>query len=343
MKKKRNNRYFILGFLLLGICRGYGQTPLQPNSTNYPDTLILRTDVGNEVTFAFNRISRKEEYFNNDLWKSTLSVMETAIRNTDLDPGLLVTYRKVAKSEGEVAKVEVKPLAEFNDVYLIGKGEMIQKRADRTEFQLLFDQVTVGFSINELTELEEVKNLDIESVWSQIDSKFENQGKRNLYQGTGKIKYGKADIYAINGSNRGLDNLELSAGVGLGFYRDRFVPDLSFKLAIHMPNRLGNPKLQFGLLYTQHYFFQEQAEGDFNLDINGFLSGFAALKSVGNYEIGVAMGALIHREGSFYNGGTYKLSLYTQKNESKISFTPELIFTDDFKEVIPALKFGLSF
>ena len=293
--------------------------------------------------FAFNRISEKKGYFNKDLWNSMLSIMETAIKNADRNGGLIVTYEKITKRDGEVAKVEVQPLDISNDIYLIGKDQMKEKRSERIEFVLLFTEVSVSFSLKDLDELTEVRSLDIASVWSQVEMKFKDQGKRNLYAGTGDIKYGKANIHDISGYHKELDNIELSAGVGLGFYRDRFVPDLGFRIAVNMPDRLGKPRLQFGLLYTQHYFFNEVNEGEFNLDINGFLSGFTSLKGIGDYELGLAVGGLIHREGNFYRGKTYKFSVYTQKNESKISFTPELIFTNNFKEIIPAIRFGLSF
>ena len=343
MKKIKINKYIILIFLCIGIVEGYTQGSIQPLSINYPDTLVLKTDTNSEVIFSFNRMSRKKEYLTDDLWKSTVNIMETAVNNTELDGGLVVTYRKVEEGEEEVAKVEVSKLERPNDIYVIGGDEVVQKNADRIEFRMHYEQLTISFSVNQLAELGEIKALEIESVWSQIEMKFEDKGRRNLYSGTGEIKYGKANISQIEGNNHGVDNIELSAGVGLGFYRDRWVPDIGFKMAFNMPDRLGNPQLQFGALYTQHYFFREEAEGDFNLDVNGFLSGFISHQFLPKYELGLAFGALIHRDGDFYQGGTYKFSIYTQKNESKISFTPEIIFTNDFKDAFPAIKFGLSF
>lgn len=343
MKKIGINKYICLLVLFIGVGQGYGQDQLQPNRSNYPDTLVLKTEMKNEVTFSFNRISRKKDYLTNDLWNSTLSLMETAATNSDLEGGLMVRYRKEMQAGEEVAKVEVSRLEKDNDIYVIDRDQMTEKKSDRVEFWMLYDQVAISFSINDLSNLEDVKSLDIESVWSQIGMKFENQGKRNLYRGIGEIKYGKANIEKIEANNSRLDNIELSAGVGLGFYRDRWVPDITGKVAFNLLDRLGNKRLQFGLLFTEHYFFKEVENEGFDLELNSFLSAFGSLKSLGDYELGLGIGTLIYRQGDFYKGSTYKFSLYTQKDHSKITFTPELIITNDFKDVFPAIKFGLSF
>ncbi|MEQ9468630.1 MAG: hypothetical protein RLN88_14570 [Ekhidna sp.] len=343
MKKKRNTRYAILGLLLIGMSQGFAQE-LQPLSANFPDTLTLQTDVGNKVTFAFNRMSRKRVYFNNDLWKSTVSVMETAVRNSDLNPGLQVTYRKVAQPDGEVAKVEVKPLKEANDVYLIGKDGMIQRKADRTEFQLLFDQVVVSFFVSDLSELEEVKALDIQSVWSQIDMKFEDEGKRNQYLGDGKFRYGKAQVDQLRAKELGHDHIEITfVGIGLGYYRDRFVPDIGSRVSFRLQDRLGNDWMEFGVLYTQQYFFSRDEANKYQSDLNGWITGFWKMNTGKNNEMGIGIGGLIHRDGGYFEGSTWKLSLYNKGSNSKVTFSPELIFTNDFEKMFPALRLGLSF
>jgi len=347
MKKIKINKYIALIFLCIGIVEGYTQGSIQPLSSNYPDTLILKTGTNNEVVFSFNRMGRKKAYLTDDLWKSTVNIMETAVINTDLEGGLVVTYRKDEKDDSEVAKVEVSRLERPNDIYVIGGEEVFQKNADRIEFLLYYDQLLISFSVNELHELGEIKALDIESVWSQIEMKFKDQGRRNLYSGTGEIKYGKANIRSIEGDNHGLDNIEFSAGVGLGFIRDRFVPDLNFKLGFNIADRLGNNSLQFGLLYTQHVFFEEeQTEGrSYTWDSNGFISGFFSHKFLTDYELGLAFGVLAIRNGDYFKEGTYKFSFYTSTGDDKLGMgiSPEIIFTDNFKQAIPVIRIGFTF
>jgi hypothetical protein len=336
---KKTSKIIIVGILLFATFFSQAQQEVNP----YPDTLKIKTDSQIEVVFSFFRMSEKEAYMTNDLWQSILSVMESAVESSPKQEGVIVSYRKVKKGEEEVAKVEVDELKSNADIFLIDNEGMKEIHSDRIDFVIYQPKMTITFSLEELSDLEEVKELSVASVWDQIAQKFENAGKRNLYFGEGTFKFGKANLKAITGTPGGLDQLELSAGVGIGFYRDRFVPDLNFKLAVNFPDRLGNTDLQFGLLYTQQYFFEENVQQEFDVDVNGFLTGFFSIEFSKNYKIGAGVGALIRQEGSFYQGDTYKFSLYTEKRDSKINFTPELIFTDNFKQLIPALKFGLTF
>ena len=345
MNKKRNNKIVWLILLILSVSiHGYAQDYLQLISANYPDTITLEADNQNEVTFVFNRISRKKAYLTDDLWKSTLSIMENAAQNSSLEGGLKVSYRKVKKGEEEVAKVEVTPLAKENDVYIIAKGEVQEKKADRIEFILHYEQFATQFSVNTIQDLESIRSLDLSSLWAQIDEKFENEGKQNLYRGRGQINYGKATLDPIVGTPTGLDNLEITfIGLGLGYYRDRFVPDMGSKLSFNLKDRLGKDWIEFGALYTLQFFFQREAESDYQMDLNGWVTGFGKLTFGGGDEIGIGVGGLVHREGGYFKGTTMKLSLYSKQDNARFTFSPEVIFTNDFKQVFPALRFGMTF
>lgn len=338
-RKMKASKIIIVGILLCGTFLSQAQEVVNP----YPDTLSMKTDSQTEVIFSFYRMSDKKAYLTDDLWRSILSVMESAVESSDHQDGIIVTYKTTERNGEEIAQVMVDPLSSKADRYLIGKEGMVEILSNRIDFVIYQKKVSISFSLNDLSDLAEIKELSVESVWAQIENKLENEGKRNLYTGTGAFKYGNANILKTNGAPAKMDGLELSAGIGIGFYRDRFVPDIGFKLAVNFPDRLGNNDLQFGFLYTQQYFFSQNAEQEFDVDINGFLSGFFSKEFSENYKIGVGAGALIQQNGDFYQGNTYKFSLYTERRDSKINFTPELIFTDDFKQVIPALKFGLSF
>ncbi len=336
----KTNKILVVGIFLLGTFLSHSQDVVN----QYPDTLRIKTDSQIEIVFSFYRMSYKGQYLTDDLWKSTLNIMESAVESSLNQEGIIVSYRKIEKEEGEEeAKVMVDKLGSEADIYLIGKEGMKEIHSDRIDFAIYQPKMTITFSLDDIYDLAEVKELSVESVWEQVSQKFENEGTRNLYNGSGVFKYGKANVDGIYGKPKGTDNIELSAGVGIGFYRDRFVPDLGFKIAVNFPDRLGNDDMEFGFLYTQQYFFSENVENKFDLDINGFLTGFFSKQFSENYKIGVGAGMLIQKNGDFYQGDTFKFSLYSERRDSKINFTPELIFTDNFKQMIPALKFGLSF
>lgn len=308
----------------------------------YPDTIRMTVE-GVEIVFAFDRISNKSEYYTNELWKSTLSVMETAAINSSIQSGKLVAYQKIQKSNEEVAKVAVTPLP-TKETYLIGVDGIEEFDLDRTEFNLIGKDLFVSFSLNDLNQIEQIKEIKIETLWQQISQKYTNEGSNNLYGGKGKFSYGNAQVNELDVLDTRLDNIEITfIGIGLGYYRDRFVPDLGSKLAFNIHDRLGNDWIQFGFLYTQqHFFSKDETTSDYSLDINGWLSGYGKL-NFGKTKLGVGVGSLIHREGGFFQGSTWKLSIYADDNDSNFTFSPELIFTDDFKSVFPALRVGLSF
>ncbi len=335
----KSSKILILGILLCGTFLSQAQEVVNP----YPDTLRMTTDSQTDVIFSFHRMSDKKAYLTDDLWKSILNVMEAAVESSDSKRGITVTYKKVERNGEEVAQVMVDPLKSNADIYLIGNEGMAEILANRIDFVIYQSKVSIAFSLNNISDLEEIKELSVETVWDQIENKFENEGKRNLYTGTGAFKYGNANILKTNGAPAKVDGLEISAGIGFGFYRDRFAPDLNFRLAVNWPDRLGNEDLKFGFIYSQQYFYQEQPEGGFNLDVNDFLSAFVSSKIGSDREIGFALGMLVRRNGDFYEGNTFKVTGFNRSSKSRVNFSPELIFTDDFKKMIPALKFGLSF
>lgn len=337
---KNMNKLISTLILICSVLFGYGQN----NSNPYPDTLILTTDSQTEIKFLFHRMSNKEEYMSNDMWKSVLSIMRTAAASSSFDKGLEVSYQKIQKeNEEEVAKVEVKELMPNSDVFLIGTDGMREIRSNRIEFSILLEKVGIRFWVTDLDDINDLMELNIESVWEQVALKYQNYGKRDLYTGRGVFKYGNANVSAITSKRGGTDSIELSAGIGLGFYRDRFIPDLNFKMAFNIPDRLGNTNKSFGLFYTQQYLFNGNDQSTAKPDINGFLSGFFNIEFLNSTQVGIAAGMLIHRDGDFYQGDTFKFSFFAQKKDSKFDFTPELIFSNDFNQVFPALRFGLTF
>lgn len=341
MKKKIS--IILIGLLAAALAFSQDRDKLR---RTYPDSLELTTDNGIDIVISFDRISERKEYLSNTLWKSILNIMETAVNRNDETEGIQVFYRTTTKDGEEQAQVSISSIENNKSTFLISKDGTKEYLTSRLEFYVIQPEVMFSFILNDLSQLASMKELNIESVWSQVDAKYTEEGKVNLYSGTGEFKYGEAFINQIVASKPKLDNLEITFfGVGLGYYRDRFVPDLGSKLALKMHNRLGGEWMEFGVMYNQQYFFTQGAnEGDgFNLDINGFLTGFWKIKTLGGYEFGAGISGLIHRDGDFYQGSTWKLSMFNSGANSRFTYSPELVFTDDFKKVFPAIRFGMSF
>ncbi|MEQ6167837.1 hypothetical protein AAOE16_11650 [Ekhidna sp. MALMAid0563] len=338
--KKINKRKLIISvttFLLVSVV--LAQKSKQPA---YPDTLLIETEAKIDLKIAFYRASSGDSYMTDQLWNSILSVMETAAQSSDYDGGVIVSYRNVEHFGEEAAKVQIIPIEENSDVFLIGKDEMKEYRSDRYEFELYQPKVAISFTLNDLDDLDLIKKVSVEAIWKGINQKQEEiDFRRTTYDIFGELKFGQLKVKKID-KGTPKDFIEFSAGVGLGYYADRFVPDISYDVSFRFQDRFGKPSTKFGLLYTQHYFVSRGEENDLNIDLNGFLSGYFAINTSTEKEYGVGFGYLINQNGDFYKGHTYKMTIYNRRS-SKTNLTPELIFTDGFKKAFPALRFGLTF
>ncbi|SNS97861.1 hypothetical protein SAMN05421640_1865 [Ekhidna lutea] len=342
--KRINKLKFTIGAVLLWVSSvtyaqqlNFGQAPTQ---SKFPDTLTIVTDTNKKLIFAFNQMSREEKYLSNELWNSILSVMETSLGRSLYDEGVEVTYIK--NEDAIEARITITPFESKSDVFVIGKEGISEQLSDRIVFTIKLDKVAISFFVDDVSELDHLKSQNIESLWSEIkSSKKEFKYRRSQYQAEGIAKYGDFKINKISSDNP-VDFVELGIGVGLGYYADRFAPDISYDISFRFHNRFGKPSTKFGLLYTQHYFVSRNEESEFDIDLNGFLSGYFAINTSSEKEYGIGFGYLINQNGSFYKGDTFKMTVYNRKS-SKTSLSPEIIFTDGFKKAFPALRFGLTF
>ncbi len=318
----------------------FSKSKAQDRSDNpYPDTLVVNTESKKELTFAFRDIQNEKPDLNNELWRSILGIMESSLESSTKDEGVMISYSKVTINGEERARIEVVEFEERSDIFWIGKEGMRHDAAYRVVFEITQPKVKITFSLNSPDELDQIKEINIESIWNSEIEK--GDAKRVLYNGKGSIELGVLHVDEINHSNP-TDFLEFRAGVGVGFYRDRFIPDISYDVSLNFRDRFGKPRTKVGILYTQHYMLSEQSEGDFDLHLNGFLNAYWTIFKGTNREYGIGFGYLINQNGGFYEGSTFKMSVYN-KRSSRTSLTPELVFTNGFKQSFPALRFGLSF
>lgn len=311
----------------------------EEEKSQYPDTLRVKTDEKNLITLAFSNIQNEQLGLDDELWKSILGIMESSLQTAANSEGVRISYEKVKINNEEQARIEVAKIETESDIFWIDSEGMRHDQSDRIEFEIMLPEISILFSLNDLSDLQNIKEVSIESIWEAKKGKVE--ASRVRYSGSGNYELGVLRISEINHSDR-KDFLEFRGGPGIGFYRDRFVPSLSFDVSFNFSDRFGQPRTKFGLFYTQHYFHTEKSEGNFDLDLNHFLSLYWAMSRGTSKEYGLGFGYLVGQNGSFYKGNTYKITIYNT-NTSRTSLTPELIFVDDFKSAFPALRFGLSF
>jgi hypothetical protein len=298
-----------------------------------------------ELVFGFKQISLKKAYISNDLCDSMLNVMETSVNNSEFVGGKKLVYQ-ILSSDTDKVIVSVSPLDDNSDILIIEKENLLEMKSSRIEFLIAVPNLSVRFSLNDLDELAEFKTLNIESVWESVTETYTNEGTRNRYKGFGEIKYGQAELNQIDAVQGRKEYISITfIGIGLGYYRDRFVPDIGSILSFALKDKFGDDHMEFGFQYTHQFFCEEANEmrENFSLQTNGFLTGFYKYHVTKDTEFGAGIGGLVHRQGNFYRGDTFKFVIYATDNSSRISFSPELIFTNNFKSFFPAIRVGLTF
>jgi hypothetical protein len=314
---------------------------LKAQNTDYPDSLLVNLGDDRNMVVAFQEIRLVTADLDDQLWKSILNSMETAVLNAEESEGIRVTYQTTTILGEEQAQIRVSPL-DGSDIFRISDKGLTHLEADRIEFQIIKDKVSLFFYLDQLQELEAIKALNVDQFWEELSlKKDEMKTKHVLYQAKGEVRNGLLNVTELKNTNK-TDRIELGVGIGIGFYRERFVPDITVDAAFLLDDRFGNPLIKAGLQMQQQHFFSENEDGSFRLDENVFLSGFFSKELLGVHEIGFGIGFLVGREGNFYQGTTMKFTL-TNKSKSGARFTPELIITDDFRQAIPAISLGFAF
>lgn len=136
------------------------------------------------------------------------------------------------------------------------------------------------------------------------------------------------------------DYLRLNILIGAGLIRDKLVPEIGAEAAFVFGNRRF-----FGLNTTMHYFFDRRENGSYGMAINTFVTvEYGQSFNRGKLWQKFGAGYLVGRQGNYFSENTFKasLSLGTKKHEG-LHLIPELIFTDNFKSVFPALRVGIGF
>jgi hypothetical protein len=137
------------------------------------------------------------------------------------------------------------------------------------------------------------------------------------------------------------DALEFYANVGVGLVRNTFAPVGEIGMAFSMSGkRLFDNKYHGSsiLMYHSAYFFFEQnSKGDYLAKDNWFLNLEYKQDDRDYFVSGFGLGYLYGRRGDYFKGTTMKAFLNVNLHKNGITLCPELIITNDFKQVIPGI------
>lgn len=141
------------------------------------------------------------------------------------------------------------------------------------------------------------------------------------------------------------DQIELSGSVNASLIRNTLVPSIDLVLGMSLARKTVL-KHMFHFDFSMNYIFNETPEGGYKTDINTFMGGSWYINTSSHrdnpqwYGLGVAY--LVWRNGDFFDKDTWRLTLGARFGKH-YSVMPELYFGNNFKNVMPGLKFRFSF
>ncbi|NBP68703.1 MAG: hypothetical protein EBU52_08140 [Cytophagia bacterium] len=139
-----------------------------------------------------------------------------------------------------------------------------------------------------------------------------------------------------------LDMLSLNLHGGLGLVQERFFPELTITAGFQFNDRYNRPRQRLELGYQNQFLAQLNTEGNYNANINSFVSlsyglNFSRGKDSPSWT-GLGAAYLVRNSGNLYKGKTMKLYFFNEIGSSRLNVVPEFYLTNDFKK----LTFGLT-
>lgn len=172
------------------------------------------------------------------------------------------------------------------------------------------------------------------------DNTLDNNKYGNLryHQYSGIVKNEKACLWeALHRS----DVIQFYGNVGVGLVRNTFAPvgDIGLEF-VHSGKRLYDNKFHtytLSLYSSAYFFFQQNAAGDYLAKDNWFVNATFRNDNTDYFINSYGLGYLYARRGDYFKGTTIKAFFNVNLHKHGITLCPELIITNDFKQVIPGI------
>jgi len=142
------------------------------------------------------------------------------------------------------------------------------------------------------------------------------------------------------------DMIAFDIRAGVGIYRERIYPELTFSTGLHFSDRFSRTHQRFDVLFNSMFFTEKQAEGGYETNVNSFLSaayGINFSRSDREKWTSIGVGYLVHGRGDYFEGKTMKFFFQSDIGSPKLNLIPEFYLTDDFKKFQYGLKLSYSF
>jgi hypothetical protein len=259
--------------------------------------------------------------------------------------GEAVTIRAAYKTnnEKEIIIEETRP----QTTVLIKEQQIIQLLPPGIEIFLHTENAKVYLYIPERGMLRELAGKDFTQIVSRVreESKSYYIGRKSF-----KARFIMQNN-AINYSNvlhtEPRDFLYLTAGFGVGIFRDKLYPELSPAIGLSFSDRFNRTSRKIELSYSSMYLIEKKSDGGYTNSISSFL-GITYRKNFGIHEdrplwTGIGAALLVHETENFFKGKTAKFFILSDIGNKKLNIIPEFYLTEDFKKFQFGMKLTYTF
>ncbi len=174
-----------------------------------------------------------------------------------------------------------------------------------------------------------------------IDSVSASQSRKSTtfnYSFQGKNLVHNKQLDKINGKS---DVITLTGGVGVNLIKNKPIIDLSAQMGF-MFSKKGIFKNQYYLSYNQLSDFGDNSKVNLNGFVNiGWRYNLANTVKDPNW-LGLEIGYLTSKHGELFGKNTCKFGVNWDIGKY-MSVSPQLILSDNFKDLYPALRIGFGF
>ena len=168
------------------------------------------------------------------------------------------------------------------------------------------------------------------------------EGKNHFIRSKQGIMTTEGEIFGYNYTSSGA-KIVLDANAGIGLIRNTLTPMADFRLMYLDKWRKGNGSKDashFGIAFSPYFFFDKDATGGYRVHDNWFLSLEAGENSKSGEKTAnmyAGLGYLIRQNGDYFKGATMKFYLGFKMHKNIITICPEIIATDNFKQIFPGV------
>jgi hypothetical protein len=307
----------------------------------YPDSIRVEfPEQESLVVFELKRFENHSSLIEN--FPATLQELDGYLEKSipAHQKGQAVTIRVVNKlnNEKEITIEETKP----QTTVLVKDQQIIQLLPPGIEIFLQTETAKVYLYIPERSKLRELASKNFPQIVSRV-----REESKNYYIGRKSFKarfimQNNTISYSNVLHTEMHDFLYLTAGAGVGVFRDKFYPELSPSIGLSFSDRFNRTSHKIELSYSSMFLLENKSEGGYTNSISSFL-GITYRKNFGKQGSrpmwsGIGVAVLVHETENFFKGKTAKFFFFSDIGNTRLNIIPEFYLTEDFRK----LQFGMK-